>query len=220
MSEILDLSHVRLADRPLIVCDVDDVVLDFAAPFQSFLHSEGHEFLPRSFRLTGNIISMRDKVAIDQLAVRKLIEAFFEAQEQWQSPTLKVAETLTALSADADVVFLTAMPPRYAEQRRRLLDKLHLPFPLIASEEPKGPIMRRLHAERTLPSVFIDDMAHNLHSVRDHVDDCLLLHMMPDSPLHKMAPKPEGNVVRASDWRHAEGLIRAHIRRNSTPRAH
>jgi hypothetical protein len=211
MSEILDLSHVRLGDRPLVVCDIDDVVLHFVAPFQDFLRGEGHELLPRSFRLTGNIVSAETRTALEPVQVRRLIEAFFEAQENWQIPTELVVQTLQTLSDDADVVFLTAMPPRYRDHRRRLLDQIGLTFPLIASEEPKGPIMQRLHAGRPLPSVFIDDMAHNLHSVRDHVAECLVLHMMPDSPLHLLAPKPDEGIARAMDWTRAAGLIYTHI---------
>lgn len=214
MIEILDLSHVRLGDRPLVVCDVDDVVLHFAAPFQDFLRGEGYQLLPRSFRLTGNIVSAETQIALEQPDVRRLVEAFFEAQENWQSPFDLVVQTLRALSGEADVVFLTAMPPRYQEQRRRLLDRLDLAFPLIASEEPKGPIVHRLHAGRPLPSVFIDDMAHNLHSVRDHLPQSLLLHMMPESPLHVLAPKPAEDIVRATDWTHAAELIRGHIRKH------
>ncbi|WP_117193944.1 hypothetical protein [Rhizobium terrae] len=215
MTEILDISHIRLSDRPLVVCDVDDVVLHFVAPFQDFLRGEGHELLPRSFRLTGNIVSTDTQIALEHGDVRRLIEAFFEAQESWQHPFDLVGHTLEALSTEADVVFLTAMPPRYREHRRRLLDRFGLLFPLIASEESKGPIMKRLHAGRGLPSVFIDDMAHNLHSVRDHLPDTLLLHMMPASPLHVLAPKPADDIVRATDWEHAAELIRAHIQRRA-----
>ncbi|MGK9053163.1 hypothetical protein [Neorhizobium petrolearium] len=212
MTEILDLSHIRLGDRPLIVCDVDDVVLHFVAPFQDFLRGEGYQLLPRSFRLTGNIVSIATEAALEQTDVRRLIEAFFEAQENWQVPFDLVIQTLEGLSSEADIVFLTAMPSRYQEQRRRLLDRVGLAFPLIASdEEPKGLIMRRLHADRPLPSVFIDDMAHQLQSVRDHLPQSLLLHMMPDSPLHVLAPKPAEDIVRATDWPHAAALIRAHI---------
>lgn len=208
--DILDISHVAVTDRPLVVCDVDDVVLHFADPFQKFLRAQGHEFLPRSFNLIGNIIASDTRQEVDASGVYQLIGAFFEAQEDWQLPMEDVVRTLEALSADADVVFLTAMPPLYSEQRRRLLDRLALKFPLIASEEAKGPIMRRLNAERIFPTTFIDDMAHNLHSVRTHMPDSLLIHMMPDSPLHLMAPKPQDDIVRARDWRHAEELIRAH----------
>lgn len=213
MREILDLSHVSLGDRPLVVCDVDDVVVNFAAPFKDFLRQGGHELLPRSFRLTGNIVLTATQEAVTEADVRRLIDSFFEAQETWQTPFALVVETLQTLGAQADVIFLTAMPPRYVEHRRRLLDRIGLHFPLVASEQPKGPIMHRLHAARPLPSVFIDDMAHNLHSVRDHVEDSLLIHMMPDSPLHLLAPKPGDGVVRATDWPHAAALIEAHIRR-------
>ncbi|MGE7369798.1 hypothetical protein ACQKKX_12150 [Neorhizobium sp. NPDC001467] len=210
IGDLLDLSHVQVTERPLVVCDVDDVVLHFAAPFQDFLRGCGHELLPRSFRLTGNIVASDTGLELDADAVRQLIETFFDVQEQWQLPVEDVAQTLKALSTDADVVFLTAMPPRYSVQRRRLLDRLGLAFPLIASEEPKGPIMRRLNAERLFPTTFIDDMAHNLDSVRTHMPDSLLIHIMPDSPLHRMAPKPAQDIARARDWRHAEDLIRAH----------
>ncbi|TDK36954.1 hypothetical protein E2F50_08585 [Rhizobium deserti] len=211
MTEIVDLSHVRLSGKPLIVCDIDDVVLQFAAPFQDFLRGQGHELLPRSFRLTGNIVSIDTQIAIEPADVRRLIHAFFEAQETHQTPFDLVVRTLCDLSVDADVVFLTAMPPRFRDRRRRLLDRLELPFPLVASEEAKGPIMQRLRSHASLPCVFIDDMVHNLQSVRDHVPDCLLIHMMPDSPLHLLAPKPGKEVVRARDWQHAAELIHAHI---------
>ncbi|TNM65185.1 hypothetical protein [Aliirhizobium smilacinae] len=213
MSEILDLSHVRLSDRPLVVCDVDDVVLNFFAPFESYLKKDGLELLPRSFRLTGNIVSVGTEIAIEEAAVKQLIGLFFEQQEEWQTPFELALDTLNALGADADVLFLTAMPPRYSQARRRLLDRLGFDFPLVATEEPKGPVMWRIHGERALPSVFIDDMAHNLHSVRDHVENCLVLHMMPDSPLHLLAPKPDDGIARAMDWSHADDLIRAHIHR-------
>jgi hypothetical protein len=211
MTEIIDISHVRLDHRPLVVCDVDDVVLNFAAPFADYLRQGGHELLPRSFRLTGNIVSIETQVALEETAVKGLIGSFFETQEDWQTPFDLAVETLKALGEDADVVFLTAMPPRYQEARRRLLDRLGFDFPLVATLEPKGPVMQKIHAGRALPSVFMDDMAHNLHSVRDHVEDCLVIHMMPDSPLHLLAPKPDNGIVRAMDWAHAESLIRAHI---------
>ncbi|MET0358797.1 MAG: hypothetical protein ABW055_05115 [Pararhizobium sp.] len=211
MTDIVDISHVRLGDRPLVVCDVDDVVLNFAAPFADYLRKGGHELLPRSFRLTGNIVSIETQVALEEASVRGLIGTFFEAQEDWQTPFDLAVETLKALGEDADVVFLTAMPPRYQEPRRRLLDRLGFDFPLVAALEPKGPIMNRMHAGRPLPSVFIDDMAHNLHSVRDSVENCLVIHMMPDSPLHLLAPKPDDGIVRAMDWPHADRLIRTHI---------
>ncbi|NTG48862.1 hypothetical protein G6M04_15885 [Agrobacterium rhizogenes] len=209
----LDMSHVRLGDRPLVVCDVDDVVLHFFAPFLVFLDAEGHEFLPRSFRLTGNIISKANGIALEEKDVHRLIEAFFEAQEQWQTPLDRVVDALGDFSKNADVVFLTAMPPQFSAQRRRLLDRLGLVYPLIASLQPKGPILQTLHGGRPLPVAFVDDMAHNLHSVRDHVESCLLINLRPDSIVHRMAPTVASDIPQTSDWAEAAPLIHAHIAR-------
>ncbi|MBB3609118.1 hypothetical protein [Rhizobium sp. BK602] len=209
----LDMSHVRLGDRPLIVCDVDDVVLHFFAPFLSFIEAEGHEFLPRSFRLTGNIVSKASGIALEENEVHRLIEAFFQAQEQWQTPLDRVIDTLADFSRDADIAFLTAMPPQFSAQRRRLLDRLGLTYPLLASLQPKGPILRALHGARSLPVAFVDDMAHNLHSVRDHVESCLLINLKPDSVVHRMAPAASADIVQTSDWSEAASLIQAHIAR-------
>ncbi|ACE90677.1 hypothetical conserved protein [Rhizobium etli CIAT 652] len=215
----LDISHIRLGERPLVVCDVDDVVLQFIDPFQLFLQSLGNELLPRSFRLNGNIVSTADGAEIESQQVSRLIEEFFEAQELWQTPVDHVVETLDRLSQEADILFLTAMPPRFQDQRRRLLDSAGLLFPLLASEQPKGPIVHALHASRSFPVAFIDDMAHNLHSVRDHVADCLFIHLMPDSPVHRFAPAAADDITRAIDWAHAAELIEAHFVAGSLSRA-
>ncbi len=208
-----DVSHIRLQERPLIVCDVDDVVLHFFAPFLAFIDGEGYEFLPRSFRLTGNIVSKGDGSALEEKDVHRLIEAFFEAQEQWQTPFDRVVNALEDLSKDADIVFLTAMPPQFWAQRRRLLDRLELAYPLLASLQPKGPIVRSLHRQRAMPVAFIDDMAHNLHSVSEHVPECLLINLKPDSIVHRMAPAVAAGIPEANEWSQAAPLIQAHIAR-------
>ncbi|MGO6905748.1 hypothetical protein ACCS96_37010, partial [Rhizobium ruizarguesonis] len=108
---------------------------------------------------------------------------------------------------------------RFQDQRRRLLDRMGLLFPLLATEQPKGPIVHALHASRSLPVVFIDDMARNLHSVRDHVTDCLLIHLMPNSPVHRFAPAAADDITRATDWTHAAALIEAHFVSGTVTRA-
>ncbi|TRL43458.1 hypothetical protein [Rhizobium straminoryzae] len=211
MSEIVDLAHVRLGDRPLAVCDVDDVVLEFLHPFERFLDSLGHRLLPRSYRLHGNIVSARDEVPVDDALVSQLVLDFFEAQEDWQTPFGDAVSTLKRIGESADVVFLTAMPPRYTLMRRRLLDRLDLTFPLLATESPKGPVVRQMHGARPLPLAFIDDMAHNHVSVAESVPQCLLVHLMPESEMHRHAPKPGPHVVQARDWRDAEAHLLKHF---------
>lgn len=209
---LTDLAHIKLADRPLIVCDVDDVVLQFATPFEAFLLERGLTLLPRSFKLTGNIVDATAR-ALDAVAVKDLIHDFFVEQERWQTPFAEAVDSLNALAVEADLVFLTAMPPRYAEVRRRLLDRLTLSYPMISSEDPKGPIVAALHENRPLPVAFIDDMVSNLHSVREHVAECALVYMPPDVAIFRHAPEPEPPVHKAQDWAEARRLIEAHFHR-------
>ncbi|MCO6186016.1 hypothetical protein [Rhizobium sp. L1K21] len=211
------LESVTLSGRPVIISDVDDVVLSFIDPFQRFLEANALRFLPRSFRLTGNIVRASNEEAIDELAVRKMLHDFFEAQADWQLPFDDAPATLELLAKDADVIFLTAMPPGFLNQRRALLDTLGFHYPLVATLEPKGLVAARIMGASPSKSVFIDDMAHNVISVGDHLPDCLLIHMPPDSPVHAMAPKADNGAVIARSWTEAKTHIIGHFGITETP---
>ncbi len=211
MDGIPDISGIKLGDRPLAVFDVDDVVLQFIAPFISYLASRDLVLVPRSFRLHGNILRAASEEPIGEADVQEAILHFFETQESWQSPFEQAAETLSRLSRQADVVFLTAMPPRYSAQRRRLLDSFGLTYPLIATENPKGPVVEKLHGGRPLPLAFADDMVRNLQSVADHVPHSLRLHMLPVSDIHRHAPRAPEELARVCGWEDAARLLESHF---------
>lgn len=213
MANAPTVHSITLGNRPLIVSDIDDVVLEFINPFKAFLGSCGHVLLPRSFRLTGNIITHADEQPVAEPEVKILLDAFYGSQDRWQTPAARAVETLAALSEEADIVFLTAMPPQHATVRRALLDRLGLPYPLLASEEPKGPIVQKLHGGRTVPLVFIDDMLRNLRSVKDHAPSCLPINLMADSDFKALAPKLDADIGAVADWPEAAAAIRAHFRR-------
>ncbi len=213
MTDTLDLNHIHLADRPLIVCDIDEVVLEFLTPFRNFLRASGRDLLPRSFRLHGNVVKLDSGEPEANEATSELLETFFRLQDQWQTPADRVVDTLAALSTEADIIFLTAMPPRHSSVRRSLLDRHGLHYPLLASEEPKGPIIRRLHDARDVPLVFIDDILRNLQSVRTHTPDCLLINLMANAQFRAMAPDPGDGIAKADSWTDAATIIRTHFLR-------
>ncbi|WEZ83768.1 hypothetical protein P6U16_02985 [Rhizobium sp. 32-5/1] len=213
MREILSLEHVQLTDRPLIVCDIDEVVLEFLTPFRNFLRSSGHDLLARSFRLHGNIVLSADGLPVAESLVDDLLEEFFTLQDQWQTPATLAVETLESLAVEADLVFLTAMPPRHAVVRRSLLDHHRLHYPLLATEEPKGPVVKQLHDARDVPVVFIDDILRNLHSVRSHEPDCLLVNIMANAEFRAFAPEPGEGIAKAENWPDAARIIRQHFAR-------
>jgi len=213
MRLIPDAEHddLVLSDRPLIVCDIDEVVLEFIAPFQAFLVDNGHELRATSFRLNGNVFSLADGAETGGDQVALLLEAFFASQDAWQTPVNAAADSLARLADEADIVFLTAMPPRHRAVRRRLLSRHGLDYPMIATEAAKGPAVLALHGSRPQPVVFVDDILTNLHSVRKHVPESLLINLMANQAFRKLAPPPGDGVGIAADWPHAEALIKAHF---------
>ncbi|MBO9098122.1 MULTISPECIES: hypothetical protein [Rhizobium] len=211
MDETTDIGHVPLRDRPLVVCDIDEVVLEFLTPFTRFLRARDHDLLARSFRIHGNVVSNQDGTVPDDETVSAFLEDFFLTQDQWQTPAERVVETLTGLAGDADIVFLTAMPPRHQQTRRAVLDRFGLHFPMIATEQPKGPVLAQLHGDRPQPVVFLDDIERNLLSVGQAVPDCLLVNLMANADFRPFLPVPSPGIVSVEDWSAADMLIRAHI---------
>ncbi len=211
MSGMPCFDHIQLTGRPLIVCDIDEVALEFITPFRNFLLSQGHDLLARSFRLQGNVVFTETGEPIAEAGMKALLEAFFLTQDAWQTPAPRAVETLAALAADVDLVFLTAMPPRHTALRRKLLDQHGLTYPLLATEAPKGPVIRQLISDVTVPTVFIDDIARNLQSVREHVPECLLINLMANEDFRLMSPFPGDGILIAESWAEAEVIIRRHL---------
>jgi hypothetical protein len=209
MKDILEA--LRQSRKPLLICDVDEVVLEFLDPFQAYLASIEHRLHADSFRLDGNIRRIADGVSATKEEISAFQEAFFSAQDRWQTPAKGAIEVLGSLKDEADIVFLTAMPPRHRAVRRALLDLHGFGYPMVASEDAKGPIAASLVGARDVPSVFIDDIFTNLHSVRAHVPNCLLINLMANATFRALAPDPGEGVMKARDWPHAGELIRAHF---------
>ncbi len=203
--------EIILTERPLIVCDVDEVVLEFVTPFSAFLEANGFTLLPRSFRLTGNVVSATDGAETPAGQVHDLLESFFTEQAEWQTPAKAVAMTLNNLSAAADILFLTSMSPRHYAARRDVLDRHGLAYPLIATEHAKGPLIRDLHDGRPHALFFIDDLLSNLLSVRQHAPQARTLHFMANEVFRAMAPDPGEEVTRAETWPDIEAIILSHI---------
>jgi hypothetical protein len=210
MNDILDM--LRGSKKPLIICDIDEVVMEFLDPFQAYLASVEHRLHADSFRLNGNIRRTADGVCATKEEVEAFQEAFYSSQDKWQTPVVGAKDALASLKDEADIVFLTAMPPRHEAVRKSLLVLHGFGYPMVATEAAKGPVAASLIGARSVPSVFIDDIAHNLHSVRENAPGCLLIHLMANKIFGALAPDPGEGVARARDWQHAGELIRAHFK--------
>lgn len=195
--------------RPLLVLDVDEVLLEFVRPFMSFLDAQGLEHRLTSFRLHGNIHDRASGAAIEDERVTRLIDDFFVAQHDWQTVAEGAVDAVAGLAAGAEIVMLTAMPHRHRGTRRTLLDRFGFPYPLLTTETEKGPAIRLLRGDHPRPVAFVDDIPRNLISVRSAVADAHLFNLTTFPGLRPLLPPlPEG-VPMADDWRTAAPLIAA-----------
>ncbi|PZO75171.1 MAG: hypothetical protein DI629_17445 [Mesorhizobium amorphae] len=193
--------------RPLLVVDVDEVVLEFVSPFAGFLASRGHDLGQDVFRLHGNIFRSGTREALADEEVSVLIDEFWGVQADWQQLALGAESALANLSREAEVVLLTAMPHRFGEHRRRHLQAIGLPYPLLTTERDKGPAVAMLRGADARPVAFVDDILRNHLSVRDAVPDAGLFHIMAHAGMRAQLPALPADVVAMEDWRQGEPLI-------------
>jgi hypothetical protein len=204
---VRQIAELSLDSRPLLVLDVDDVLLEFVNPFVRFLDGQDIELKLDTFKLHGNAIDRTTRVPIDADRVSTLIDDFFEAQAQWQTGANGAAEAVAGLAARAEIVLLTAMPHRHRATRRAHLDRLGFPYPLVTTDAAKGPALKLLRGKQPRPVAFVDDLPRNLLSVRETVEDAHLFHLMSAPALRKLLPPvPDGAVV-VDDWREAAIMI-------------
>lgn len=203
------IAELAADDRPLLVLDVDEVVLEFVRPFLGFLETQGLEHKLTSFRLHGNILDRESGLAIEDERVTQLIDDFFAAQHDWQTVADGAAEVIADIAEGAEIVMLTAMPHRHRATRRALLDRSGLTYPLLTTEAPKGPAIRQLRGVLPRPVAFVDDIPRNLISVRESVADAHLFNLTTYPGLRPLLPPvPEGIPI-VEDWRSAAPLITA-----------
>ncbi len=208
--EIRRIEALARSKSPLIVCDVDEVVLEFVAPFIRFLESREHEFRSDSFHLTGNIYVKNTGHPVEKKNISRFLNDFFAEHDGWQTPVSEARASLQSLEAEhgAEVVFLTAMPPRHHARRRGLLDAHGLTQPMIATEDAKGQalaVLLQTHPDR--PVAFLDDLPANHLSILEAAPATLALHMMAYEPLRRHLPPLPDGVKSVKDWPQARTEI-------------
>ncbi|KQT86421.1 hypothetical protein ASG48_07045 [Aurantimonas sp. Leaf443] len=195
----------------LLVLDIDEVVLEFIAPFERLLEEMGARLHVDGFRLTGNVRSISTGTALTGHELDGITARLYEEQIERQPAVPGVLKALESLSSLADIVFLTAMTPSYHARRRTLLDGLGLTHPMIATERSKGGVVAELAALWGGPVVFVDDLPPNLEAVRRSVPEVHLVHLMANTVFRPHLPPLPPGALAAADWDEAEALIRERL---------
>lgn len=196
--------------RALIIVDADEVLLRFVDGFDRFLGARGLYLDLGTYRLHGNVKRRADDMAVLDVEVTALLEEF-----RRELDTLELVdgagEALAELSKRADVVVLSNITPPQAAARRRNLDALGLPFPLVCNTGPKGGAAQALSAKAGRAVFFVDDIPQHLVSVQEAVPRALLIHLVGDERLRPILPQCPQAHLRADNWREAASFIRRHL---------
>ena len=198
--------------RPLIICDADEVLLQFMTGLEDFLHTLGyfHDF--SSYRIHGNV---RDQITKERIAderVTELFGQFFATQTPHLQPVAGAPAALANLSREAQILVLSNLPETSREARIENLTRHNMPYPVIAGRGPKGIVIKDLIEGFHQPVVFIDDLPPHLTSVATETPHVHRLHFVADPRLAKLVPLCPDAHRRIDDWPTAQDWITSVIR--------
>ena len=193
-------------DRPLVISDADEVLLQFMRQFEVYLDRNEMWIDLSSFKLQGNIKYKGSDEVVD-MTNRNIIDDFFAAETLNFSPVDGAAEALTALSKEAQVIILTNLPIAQKNERQINLSEHGMDYPVIVGSGLKGPAVKSLGDKINAPLFFLDDIPHNINSVAEYVPMSGRIHMIADPRLSKLIGAGEGASARIDQWQEAQNWI-------------
>lgn len=198
------------SDRPLVICDVDEVILHFIRHLEVFLDAREMVFQNHQYRLTGNISRRGSLEPVGAADVRRHIQEFFDDAAGRQELVQGADVALGELSGSWDVVLLTNLPGSHNKPaREQLLAKFGIPFPVVCNSGPKGGAVAALAAGRPRPVVFIDDSPTNHGSVHASLPSCSQIQFVAD-PRFLAQVTPEAHIdLLTGDWQETSAYINA-----------
>jgi hypothetical protein len=204
----LQVDELRLdSTLPVVICDVDEVVVHFIAGLERYLERNGMWLDPSSFALNGNVRyrDTHDPVTADDL--RPHFDRFFTEEVHRLEVIDGASDALASLAASANVVMLTNLPDKFRSARQHNLAANGIPYPVITNQGPKGPAARAI-AERTNGRiVFVDDIPNYLNSVREHCAHAHLIHFAQDERFARHLEPLDYVSLRTDNWPHAHDHI-------------
>jgi hypothetical protein len=194
--------------RPLLICDADEVLVQFATTFESFIALQGWTLDLESFALHGNIKNASGDAASKE-KISALIADFFETSVESCPAVAGAAEALAEIAKRADVLVLTNAPAAQRARREASLASLGMPYKVFANEGLKGKAVKELIADRKSPIAFVDDMPFHHTSVAEHAAHVHRLHLIAEPRLQALLPKAIDAHARIDTW------VEAHQHLNS-----
>ncbi len=194
------IDALDLTPQPLIICDMDEVLLNFVIALEGHLDRNGFWLDKQSFALNGNIKYNGGHDPADTDQVRELIYTFFANETANMTLVPGAREALTTLADHAEIVFLTNMPDIYRDARLENLNGHGIYHPVVTNSGPKGPAAIEIARKAGEPVFFLDDTPGNIKSVKAALPEAHVIHFIADPDFASLVEKIDGISLRSSDW--------------------
>jgi hypothetical protein len=197
--------------RPLIICDADEVLLQFISGLERFLETQGCVLDLTSFAIHGNVRHRDSGRPVANEDVTRFIASFFENHTRTMDVVPGAADALAQLSARAQIIILSNLPEVARIARTENLADHGIDYPVIAGSGLKGAAVKRMIGGFAQPVVFVDDLPPNIDSVATETPHVHRLHFVADPRLAKLLQPAKGAHRRIDDWPTARNWIESVI---------
>ena len=186
--------------RPLVICDVDEVVVHFTRDFEDFLDGHGLLLDTSIMLFSGNVRDQKTLALLSPEDIEKVVVQFF-AERTLDMQTIEGAvEALHSIEKSADVIMLTNLPHEAGNDRRANLAGHGLNFPVVTNSGPKGPAIQKIAAQISAPVVFIDDSPGFITSAFHHAPEVHLIHFLQDERYARLVAPLDFVSLRTDTW--------------------
>ena len=190
-------------NKPLLISDADEVILNFVQAFETYLNSIGLYYDLSSYALFGNIKKIKENIAIENDQITKHITDFYNLHTEEISFVNESIKYLGKIKNDLDcqIIVVSNLPHHNREKREISFRKNGLDFPIISNSGLKGLTIKEIAKNQKNKIFFIDDISANLLSAHNEVDGIKLIHYISDKRLEKLASTPKEVDFKAKDWK-------------------
>ena len=199
-------------NRPLLISDCDDVLLQFAPHFAEWVAQEHDLTFDLDVPAFSGALRDRDGARVEAERVWPLLDAFFDREMHRQHVVPGALDALRAIGEDADIVILTNIGESHGANRVAQLERFDIRHKVLCNQGGKGrPVLELIETMRPSAAVFVDDMAVHHESVAKHAPDVWRLQMIAEARIAAVTPPATHAHARIDTWKEALPWIRARL---------
>ena len=193
--------------KPLVICDVDEVLINLLDPLKDFLHIHDYTIDITSHSFGRTITKRGCGSPIEKDDIMDMVDIFFDACIEKLPFYDGALEALQVLEKESQLMILTNLPHKFGDRRRKYMQEKGVLYPLITNEGEKGPAVKRLAEATSKQVVFIDDTPSHHGSVAKYAPDVHRLHFIAHPELAAAVPMAEHAHERIDCWERATSHI-------------